>query len=244
MRSEVNGKLRIAAFGAHAGDMEITAGGIIAKHAERGDHVLIVHALRPSGTWARPPELTAEEYSQRRIGQAFEAGKALGAEKVLFLGYVEGVPLDHEEMRLKVCDIIREFSPDLVLTHWKGSYHPDHVMTHLNVTEGISYAQSEAVKREGKPHKVKALYFPENWEDPQGFLPEVYVDISATFEQYINAISIYDFTSGKYSGFNYIDYYGSLCRVRGMEAHFERAEAFMAPNEWAVKRQREQWLPI
>ena len=244
MSKGTSSRLCVVAFGAHAGDMEITAGGTIAKYAERGDRVVIVHALKPSGMWARPPGLTAEEYSEKRTGQALEVGKALGVEKVIFLGYKEGIPVDHEEMRLKVCDLVRELRPDLVLTHWKGSYHSDHIMTHLNVTEGLVYAQSDSVKRRDNSHKVRAVFYPENWEDPEGFTPEVYVDISNAFRRYVDAISIYDFTNGKYSGFNYIEYYSSLCRVRGIEAGFERAEAFMSPNDWAVKRQRLQFLPI
>jgi len=237
-------KATVVAIGAHAGDMEIAAGGLLAKHAERGDKVIIAHALKPSGTWARPPGLSTEEHSEQRTSQAFEVGKALGAYSVIFLGYREGVPFDYEEMRLKVGDLIREAKPDLVLTHWKGSYHPDHVMTYLNVTEGISYAQSPSFKGRTGPHKPSAVFHPENWEDPQGFVPEIYVDIGSTFKRYIDAISIYDFTSGKYSGFNYIEYYSSLCRIRGIEGGFERAEAFMSPNDWAVKRQRCQFLPL
>ena len=244
MSKSTTGRLCVLAFGAHAGDMEITAGGVIAKYAERGDRVVIVHALKPSGMWARPPGLTAEEYSEKRTGQALEVGKALGVEKVIFLGYKEGIPVDHEEMRLKVCDLAREFKPDLVLTHWKGSYHSDHIMTHLNVTEGLVCAQSDSVKRKENPHKVRAVFYPENWEDPQGFIPEAYVDIGGTFKRYIDAISVYDFTSGKYSGFNYIDYYSSLSRIRGLEGKFDRAEAFMAPDDWAANRQRFQLLPL
>jgi len=242
MSKGTTGRLCVLALGAHAGDMEITAGGLIAKYVERGDRVILVHALKPSGAWARPPNLTVEEYSAQRTNQAFEVGKALGVEKVIFLGYKEGVPVDYEEMRLKICDLVRELRPDLVLTHWKGSYHSDHIMTHLNVTEGLAYAQSDSVRGKESPHKVSAVFHPENWEDPQGFIPEAYVDISGTFERYIEAISMYDFTDGKYSGFNYIDYYSSLSRIRGMEAKFDRAEAFMAPDDWAAKRQHFQFL--
>jgi LmbE family N-acetylglucosaminyl deacetylase len=244
MSKGTTGRLCILAIGAHAGDMEITAGGLIAKYAERGDRVVLVHALRPSGAWARPPNLTVEEYSAQRTKQAFEVGEALGVEKVIFLGYKEGIPVDHEEMRLEICDLVRELRPDLVLTHWKGSYHSDHIMTHLNVTEGLAYAQSDSVRRKESPHKVRAVFHPENWEDPQGFVPEAYVDTSRTFKRCIEAISMYDFTSGKYSGFNYIDYYSSLSRIRGMEAKFDRAEAFMAPDDWAAKRQHFQFLPL
>jgi len=244
MSKSTTGRLCVVAFGAHAGDMEITTGGVIAKYTERGDRVVLVHALKPSGMWACPPDLTAEEYSAQRTEQALEVGKALGVEKVIFLGYKEGIPVDHEEMRLKICDLVRELRPDLVLTHWKGSYHSDHIMAHLNVTEGLVYAQSDSVKRKESPYKVHAVFHPENWEDPQGFVPETYVDISGTFKRYIDAISLYDFTSGKYSGFNYIDYYSSLSRIRGLEAKFDRAEAFMAPDDWAAKRQRFQLLPL
>jgi LmbE family N-acetylglucosaminyl deacetylase len=227
--------IKILAFSAHTGDIEITAGGTILRNAEEGGKCLIVHMFKPSGKWARPPGLSVEEYAEIRVKQAFEAAGKLNAE-VGFIGCVEGVPYDGEEVKLKMCKTISEFMPDAVLMHWKGSYHPDHLACHLLAIQAFERFMEE--QRAGKQGKPAALYYPENWEDPQGFQPEVYVDISNVFEKYMDVIKTYDFTSGKYSGFNYVDYYSCLKRIRGLEVGFQYAEAFMTFGDWGVKRIR------
>ena len=51
-------RLRILALGAHAGDMEVAAGGAIAKHTERGDEVTIIHlTLGERGILKYPPRI-------------------------------------------------------------------------------------------------------------------------------------------------------------------------------------------
>lgn len=232
--------IKILAFSAHTGDMEITAGGTILRNAEEGGRCLIVHMFKPSGKWARPPGLSAEEYAEIRVNQAFEASRKLGAE-VVFLGCVEGVPYDGEDVKLKMYRTIVEFIPDAIIMHWRGSYHPDHIACHLLAMQAFERFTGER-RAGGKQDRLVELYYPENWEDPQGFQPEVYVDVSNVFEKYIDVIKTYDFTSGKYSGFNYVDYYSCLKRIRGLEAGFQHAEAFMTYGDWGVKRIRRRSL--
>ncbi|MGB9718263.1 MAG: PIG-L deacetylase family protein [Thermoproteota archaeon] len=232
--------IKILAFSAHTGDVEITAGGTILQNAEDGGRCLILHMFKPSGKWARPPGLSAEEYAEIRVKQALEASRKLNAEAV-FLGCVEGVPYDAEEVKVKMYKAILEFTPDAILMHWKGSYHPDHLACHLLAIQAFERFTGEQ-GAEGKHGEPVELYYPENWEDPQGFQPEVYVDVSNVFEKYLDVIKTYDFTSGKYSGFNYVDYYSCLKRIRGLEVGFKYAEAFMTFGDWGVKRIRRKSL--
>ncbi len=234
--------IKIVAFSAHTGDVEITAGGTILRNAEEGGRCLILHVFKPSGKWARPPGLSPEEYAEIRVKQALEASRKLNAE-VVFLGCVEGVPYDAEEVKLKMYRSLLEFKPDAVLMHWKGSYHPDHLACHLLAIQAFERFTGEQ-RAEGKHSRPVELYYPENWEDPQGFQPEVYVDVSNVFEKYLDVITTYDFTSGKYSGFNYVDYYSCLRRVRGLEVGFQYAEAFMTFGDWGVKRVRRKSLLV
>jgi LmbE family N-acetylglucosaminyl deacetylase len=232
--------VKILAFSAHTGDVEITAGGTILRNAEEGGRCLILHMFKPSGKWARPPGVSVEEYAETRVKQALEAARKLNAE-VCFLGCVEGVPYDAEEVKLKMYRSLLEFKPDAVLIHWKGSYHPDHLACHLLAIQAFERFTGEQ-RAEGKNSRLAELYYPENWEDPQGFQPEVYVDVSSVFEKYVDLIKTYDFTSGKYSGFNYVDYYSCLKRIRGLEVGFQYAEAFMTFGDWGVKRVRRKSL--
>jgi len=232
--------IKILAFSAHTGDIEITAGGTILKNAKEGGRCLILHMFKPSGKWARPPGISIEEYAETRFNQALEASRKLNAE-VNFLGCVEGAPYDSEDVKLKMYRALLEFKPDVVLMHWKGSYHPDHLACHLLAIQAFERFTREQGEGDEQSRLV-GLYYPENWEDPQGFQPEVYIDVSSVFEEYVDVIKTYDFTSGRYSGFNYVDYYSCLKRIRGLEVGFQYAEAFMTFGDWGIKRIKKRLL--
>ena len=157
-----------------------------------------------------------------------------------FLPYKDAEPPVSDKVKFAICDLVRELKPDIAITHWKGSFHKDHVNTYHNVMDGLFYAALPSVKRKLQAHKVKAIYFTENWEDPYDFKPEVYIDISEVFDSWLNAISSYTFARGE-AGFPYIDYYKSLARIRGIESGFTYAEAFMIQE--AARKRILQYFP-
>ncbi len=65
----------IVAIGAHAGDMELTAGGVIAKYTMAGHRATLVH-ITPGEKGH--PRLSAEEYKQQKMaeGEDFELAEA------------------------------------------------------------------------------------------------------------------------------------------------------------------------
>ena len=232
-------KLHIVVFGAHIGDAEITTGGVIAKYTREAHNATIVHLTRGE---KGHPVLPPEEYEKQKTKEAEESAKILKAD-VRFLPYRDAELPVNNEVKLIICDAIRELKPDIIVTHWKGSFHRDHVNTYHNVTDGIFYAGLPAIKRKLPAHHVKGLYFAENWEDPIDFKPEIYIDISETFGVWVDAISKHEFIREETSGFPYMDYYKALARVRGAESGFKYAEAFMIPEWWGARRCRLQFFP-
>jgi LmbE family N-acetylglucosaminyl deacetylase len=83
--------------------------------------------------------------------------------------YRDGELPVNDEIKLQVCDLIRQEKPAVILTHWKGSIHKDHVAAHDIVRDAIFYAARPAVKRELLAHHIQDIYFPENWEDMDGW---------------------------------------------------------------------------
>lgn len=218
--------VKLMVVGAHAGDAEVTCGGLIAKLARAGHEVVIVHmTLGERGH----PRLSEEEYGEQKRREAEEAARILGA-KPVFLPYRDGELPVSREVKFRLCDLIREYKPEIVITHWRGSIHRDHANTYRNVVDALFYAALPAVKRERPAHRVRRLLFAENWEDPRGFRPNVYVDISDTFDVWREAASAYAFARGE-TGFPYIEYYTCLFRIRGIESGFKYAQALMAPAE-------------
>jgi LmbE family N-acetylglucosaminyl deacetylase len=224
--------VKLMVVGAHAGDAEVTCGGIIAK-CSKHDVVIVHMTLGEKGHF----KLSAEDYGFQKRREAENAAEILGA-KVVFLPYKDGELSVNSEVKFKLCDLIREYKPEILVTHWRGSIHRDHRSTYFNVKDAVFYAALPAVEREKPPFQVKALYYAENWEDPYGFKPQVYVDMSSEFEKWREAASAYAFARGE-TGFPYIEYYTCLFRLRGIESGFKYAQTLMVPEIQRKIRLRE-----
>ncbi len=222
---------------AHAGDAENMAGAVVLKHTRAGHRATVVHmTLGEAGHPTLAPEIYAE---QRRREIAASAG-LMGAEFVA-LPYRDGELPAAEEVKFAVCDLIRQQQPSVILTHWRGSMHKDHTATYDIVRDAIFYAALPAIRRDRPAHRVRALYFPENWEDMDGWRADLYVDVSDVWDGYLAVLRSHELMRGGISSFRYLDYYDALGTMRGCLGGFRKAVALMAPTgSWV---QRSGYLP-
>jgi N-acetylglucosamine malate deacetylase 1 len=212
----------LLAIGAHAGDMELSAGALLAHQAKLGDRVVILHLTLGEGG---NPKMSPRLYGDQKRSEAQAAAKALGAE-VIFGPYPDGMLPDDESARKYVAGVIRELKPAYIITHWKSSIHKDHANTHAIVVDAVLLAELEAVETGHPPYRgVRGVYYAENWEDPEGFQPYLFVDTTGEFAQWEQAVRAYQFVRGGISTFPYFDYYSSLARVRGALAGRQYAVA-------------------
>lgn len=223
-------KIHVMAIGAHAGDMELTCGGVLTKYAMEGHRVTLVH-MTPGEKGH--PTLSDEEYTKQKSEEAKEFADKIGAE-VLMLPYRDGELEDTDEVKFHVCDIIRQYKPDILITHWKNSIHKDHAATYRIVQDAYFYADIKSFKRDLPEHSVSGLYFAENWEDPYDFKPYIYMDISSAYDEWIEAIKSYEFVCNS-PYFKYLEYYSALSVIRGAECRKDKAEAF-AVDPLAMKQ--------
>jgi LmbE family N-acetylglucosaminyl deacetylase len=213
----------ILAVGAHAGDMELTAGAVLLKARREGARVVLLHLTLGEGG---NPRLSPEAYGAQKRREAAAVAEALGAE-VRFGPYRDGELPDDEETRRWVADVIRDVRPTLVITHWRESIHKDHARTHAIVKDAVLLASLEGVRTAHPAHRgVRGVWYAENWEDAEGFHPYVYVDVTAVAQAWRDAVARYEFVRGGVSSFAYLDYYTALATVRGAEARRGRAVAF------------------
>jgi LmbE family N-acetylglucosaminyl deacetylase len=214
--------MTIMAIGGHIGDMELTAGGVLAKHAVMGDKIITV-ALT-AGEKGNPPNMTPTEYRVQKIEEANKFAAMLGGEAVV-LRYADGELPDNDEVRFEVCDIIRKYKPNILITHWKNSIHKDHIITNKIVVDAQFYAGIAGFERENPAHYAAGPYYAENWEDPEDFKPYLYIDITEGYELWKKAVATHWFVTGSKS-FKYLEYYDHLSFVRGAECRKQRAQAF------------------
>lgn len=218
-----NDKRTILAIGAHAGDMEVACGAVLAKHAANGDTVSLLHLTLGEGG---NPKLSPEKYAEQKRREAEAIGRTIGAE-VIIGPYTDGLLMNTEAHQLYVADVIRRVKPTHIITHWKNSIHKDHANAYSIVMDAVLLASLEGVVTERPRHRgVRAIYYTENWEDPEGFTPYVYVDVSKEMEEWKKWIVTYEFIRGGISSFPYLEYYSALAVTRGAVVGVRHAVTF------------------
>ncbi|GAA4221072.1 LmbE family N-acetylglucosaminyl deacetylase [Streptosporangium album] len=217
----------VLAIGAHAGDMDLTAGAVLAQHVQAGDQATLLHlTLGERGH----PRIPVAEYAEQKRDEAEGFAAAIGA-GVRFLDYEDGLLPEDEDVKMRVGDLIRELRPDVILTHWSESIHKDHARTHRIVLDARFYGGLRTLERELPAYWAGELYYADNWEDAEGYRPDVSVELTEeAYEVWSRAITGYAFARGETYGFPYVDYYRALTIVRGAPAGVRRAQAFAAPK--------------
>lgn len=219
----------ILAIGAHAGDAEIASGMALCHHVRRGHRVALLHlTLGEKGH----PSLAAGDYARQKRREATDAAELLHAQ-VVVLPYPDGELPVHQGIQEEICDVIRACRPRVILTHWGGSIHKDHEAAHLNTMQAHFFAALASFRRPLPAHRVPRILFTENWEDPHGFVPEVFLKLDeediAFWEQVARCYALF---RNEWSTFRYVDYYKALARTRGLQIGAEYACAFAVPP-WA-----------
>ena len=173
-------QLDILAFGAHPDDVELFAGGTLAKMAALGYSTGVVDMTRG--------ELGTRGTAARRRQEARNAAKALGLTLRENLGFPDGdVPIT-PSARLKVIRVLRKYCPSIVLTHYWDDRHPDHVNTSRLVTEAVHHAGLSKIKTGQGRHRPKALLY---FKIPTNMIPSFVIDVSEHAEQRSAAIAAY-----------------------------------------------------
>lgn len=135
---------------AHPDDETMFAGGTLALMAEGGADMHYLCATRgEGGELGEPPVCTRQEVSRYREQELTCAIKALGGGSLSFLGFVDPLIGDQEELYpytddfeglvAQITRYIQSNQPTAVLTHGvNGEYgHPGHILTHKAVKEAV-----------------------------------------------------------------------------------------------------------
>jgi bacillithiol biosynthesis deacetylase BshB1 len=111
-------KLDILAFGAHPDDVELAAGGMLAKQASLGSKVGIIDLTRG--------ELGTRGSVNERNIEALNAAKILGLSIRENLDFADGFFQNDTSHQLTVIKKIRQYRPDIIICNAPYDRHPDH----------------------------------------------------------------------------------------------------------------------
>jgi LmbE family N-acetylglucosaminyl deacetylase len=112
-----DGPLRVLALGAHADDIEIGCGGTLLRLASERGALEVVWVV-----FCATPERAAEAHAS---AGAFLQG--VGKGRVVIRDHRDGfLPYAGAVVKEELETLKREFSPDLVFTHYRSDLHQDH----------------------------------------------------------------------------------------------------------------------
>jgi len=126
-------KCLMAVF-AHPDD-EVFAAGVMRRYKDQGIHTALITATRGEvGKISDSSLATPETLGQVREQELREAGRIIGIDDLIFLGYRDGTlaQADQDEATGRIVRQIRRLHPQVVLTfEANGGYgHPDHMAIH------------------------------------------------------------------------------------------------------------------
>lgn len=114
---------KLLVVGAHPDDPDIRAGGLACTCTDAGHDVRFVSMTDGSGGHH---EQSGDDLVRRRRREATAAAEVAGGIEYQVLDTPDGQLRPTLENRAEVIRLIREFEPDVVLTHRTNDYHPDH----------------------------------------------------------------------------------------------------------------------
>jgi LmbE family N-acetylglucosaminyl deacetylase len=219
----------VLVIAAHPDDELLGCAGTLARHAAAGDdvHVVILAEGSTSRQANRDPNMHREELETLR--QAAEnAGAILGVRSVDCLGFPDN--------RMDSCDLLDvvkqienvalSLSPDIVYTHHIGDVNIDHRIAHQAMFTALRPLPGSAIKRILTFETVSST----EWTPPGSgapFQPNWFVDIGATLERKMEALSVYRSEMRDWPHPRSLHAVEHLARWRGASAGVEAAEAFM-----------------
>ncbi len=178
--------LRIIVIGAHPDDCELRVGGTAAKWAKLGHKVKFVsttngdigHSIIAGGPLAR-----------RRTAEVKGAAKILGIETEVLDNH-DGELMPTLENRKTVIRLIREWKADIVITNRPNDYHPDHRYTSILVQDAAFMVTVPFICPDTPCLKRNPvfLYWPDRFQKPIPFKPDIVVGIDDVLEQKYRAL--------------------------------------------------------
>jgi LmbE family N-acetylglucosaminyl deacetylase len=224
---------RIMAITPHPGDGLFTMGAPLALQIERGGAGTLLSLSM--GERGAPKNIPVQQYGEMQRVATQKATQLIGADAII-LKYPDGEIPFNEEISLEVSDVIRQHKPDVIVTHWSGSWHKDHRNCHLIVQDAIFYAGLATMERSHPAHSVSKLFYADNWEDATDFVPDTFLDIGAIYDKWMQACDFYPMWRGQTGFFRYNDYYAALSVMRGCISGFKHAVALMSDPGQRISR--------
>ncbi|MFQ6008523.1 MAG: PIG-L family deacetylase [Candidatus Zixiibacteriota bacterium] len=214
----------LLSIGAHPDDVEVGSGGVLIDLSKRGYKcgiVILTHGEKGTGGNA---EIRAKEVKK--------AAEILGADIIKIFDWGDTKLEDSYDKRLELAKVIRDTQPKIILApyphvgHGRRQSHPDHVAAGIITINAASLASLKKADPPGERHLVKRIF---HFFLPPGVFPNLVVDITPHYEQWIQALSAHQsqFLNPEKSK-DYIESITAMSRSFGLQAGCKYGQGFYA----------------
>ena len=224
--------MNVLAIGCHPDDVECCCAGTLLKYAKQGHKVTVCHVANGNlGHVIIEPD----ELRNIRKEEAKKAGSLADIEVVSCdigdLMVYEG----QKAQRDLVCDVIRTYQPNVIITHGPTDYMPDHVAVSRLVFDA-SFAASVPHYKSGvnSVSEITPIYYMDNFSGVN-FNPTEYVDITDEIDKKIEMLMCHESQIKWMKDHDQIDFaeqIRSIARFRGLQCNVKYAEAFTMCYAW------------
>jgi LmbE family N-acetylglucosaminyl deacetylase len=192
---------RVLAFGAHPDDLEVGAGGLLARLANEGADVTLAVVSVPNKV-------------EERMAEAREGARIIGGKVYVLCGErpsrVEDIPM--YDLVARMDSLVNDIRPDLVITHSHHDLHWDHGL--------VNRATVSSLRR--TPCDLLAfMSSPEMNAQTRGF-GQCFADITGYVDTKLQAIGAHKSQLGKLD----VESSRDLARAMGRISGYEYAETY------------------
>ncbi|RKX22567.1 MAG: bacillithiol biosynthesis deacetylase BshB1 [Candidatus Zixiibacteriota bacterium] len=212
----------LISIGAHPDDVEVGTGGVLIGLNKIGYRTGIVYLTAGEMATGGTPDIRAEE--------SLAAAKVIGSDLIKTYNWGDCQLFDTYERRLELAALIRQYRPKIILApdphigHGRRQSHPDHVAAGQIALNAANYATLKKLPIRGEPHRVEKVF---HYFLPPGKVPDFVVDITDSFEQWIEALKCHksQFLNPEKSR-NYLWSLESMARSFGIQAGCKYGQGF------------------
>jgi len=178
-------KLDLLAFGVHPDDVELSCAGVLLVEKLSGKKVGIIDLTEG--------ELGTRGTAETRIEEAAAAAKILGVDVRENAGMADGFFANDETHQRKVITALRTYQPEIIFCNAPSDRHPDHGRSAKLVEDaaflsGLKKIETTAGGIHQEAWRPKYVF---NYIQDKLLIPDFVIDISAVFDQKIQAIKAY-----------------------------------------------------
>ncbi len=208
---------RVLVIAAHPDDELLGCGGTVALHTQRGDAVVSVIACEGESLRYGPGGVGQADHMRR-------AAETLGVRDVRQLGFpdqrLDTITLT--ELISPIEQVVREIRPSIVYGQYGGDVNRDHELL---------FKALLVATRPTEPY-IETVYAFDTassteWGYPRSFVPDTWIDISATLERKLAAMACYESEVRPYPHPRSLEALRNRAKAWGNQCCLDAAEVFM-----------------